>query len=158
MPQPLLESRLPSDAIPQPSDPLGELRLRVEDLEDELARLKLQLGEIKIEAQRSAVVTVLNLLGKSLKHIASGEFDIEEVQSSSPSSTQSSKWDAIKKRLPPSLAEAIGVLALHGSMNNSQLAAALGMARASCSSNIIPKLKAMGLIVKNGNNFELKEL
>jgi hypothetical protein len=124
------------------------------DLQNRVTRLEAQLDLVK----RDAVVIVLNLLGKSLKHVASGELDLDDVSTSVASSAAPSKWDAIKKRLPPSLAEAVSVLALHGSMNNSQLAAALGMARKSCSSNIVPKLKAMGLIVKNGNNFELKEL
>jgi hypothetical protein len=130
----------------------------VSRLEARIARLESRLAGDLEQATRNMVVVVLNLLSKSLKHVASGEFDLDDVSSSIASSAAPSKWDAIKKRLPPSLAEAVSVLALHGSMNNSQLAAALGMGRNNCSSNIVPKLKAMGLIVKNGNNFELKEL
>jgi DNA-binding transcriptional regulator YdaS (Cro superfamily) len=91
-----------------------------------------------------------------MKQIASGEFDIDDL--SSASETQSSKWDAIKKKLPPRHAEAIDILMLQGSMRRKQLAAALKMDYSNCSSNLIGPLLRQGWFVDNGGSLSLKDL
>jgi hypothetical protein len=129
-----------------------ELLSRVRELERRLEMLESRLDLVK----RDAVVILLNLLVKSMKQIASGEFDIDDL--SSASETQSSKWDAIKKKLPPRHAEAIDILMLQGSMRRKQLAAALKMDYSNCSSNLIGPLLRQGWFVDNGGSLSLKDL
>jgi len=126
---------------------------RIEELEERLGNLEASIPQIK----RDAVVMVLNLLGESLRHIASGKMDISDV-SQTASSQPNGKWDAVKQRLAPRLRDAVDIFLVRGSMNNSQLAAALHLGRSNCSNNVIGALKRQGLLVKSGNDYSLKQL
>jgi hypothetical protein len=131
-------------------DIMEQLRLRISQLERRVESLESALDVTK----RDAVVIVLNLLHQSLKHVASGKFDISQIESPA----QHSKWDAIKKRLQPRLAEAIDVLLLQGEMRRTQLASAMKMDYSNCAKNVIAVLIRQGLIVERGGMLSLKGL
>lgn len=150
MPQPLLNGA--SEYFDE-SPVEGNSSERIEELEERIGTLEASIPQVK----RDAVVMVLNLLGESLRHIASGKMDITEV--ASPANLQpNAKWDAVKQRLAPRLREAVDIFLVRGSMNNSQLAAALHLGRSNCSNNVIGALKRQGLLVKSGNDYSLKQL
>lgn len=148
MSQRLLDTSLVDEV--QSSDPLWD-EDRVLELEQKVRELESRIDLVK----RDAVVIVLNLLAKSMKHVASGEFDLDDLPSSDASP---SKWDAIKKRLQPRLAEAIDVLLLQGSMRRTQLSAALKMDYSNCNKNVIAILLRQGLVKDSGGMLLLKEL
>lgn len=66
-------------------------------------------------------------------------------------------WEAWKSRLGPSCAKVIDALLLHGAMNTTQLAIAVGTSRKPIP-NLIYKLNQAGLISKDGGKFSLKTL
>jgi hypothetical protein len=147
---PLLEGEIMDSPAPDPRDEeLDSLSARVSQLESALAT-------VEANAKRGAVVMVLNLLSASLKQVAAGKIDLKTVESSA--SNGDARWDAIKRGLAPRLAQAIDVLLTHGAKTNSQLAAAMKMDRTNCNNNVTLKLKQMGLIVKNGNEYSVKGL
>ena len=125
---------------------------RVERLEREVAELQAAL----INVQKQSVVTLLNVLHAAMKEVASGKFDLKtpEVEVSGGSS----KWEAIRQKYAGTrTGDVIGVLMLHGPMNQSQLAAALKTSNGNMSGNIIPQIKSLGLIVRDGSMWKLKE-
>src|ERR1017187_277576 len=146
MPLPLLESGTQEY---MPADDSAE---RIEALEARIGELESILPKIK----RDAIVIVLSLLTESLRHVASGKMDIPDVPPSSANMQANPKWDAVKQSLAPRLREAVDVFLLRGTMNNSQLAAALRLGRSNCSNNVIGELKRQGLLVKSGNDYSLK--
>src|SRR5580698_3969091 len=109
MPLPQLEGHVQEYLDEQGPDQITQLHQRIDALEGRLSDVK-----------RDAVIAVLNLLAKSLKHVASGEFDIDEVTTAASSP---SKWEPIKKRLAPRLSEAIDIFLAQGSLKRTQLAA-----------------------------------
>jgi hypothetical protein len=144
MPQPLLSGEVVGDQPQWDEDRVLELEGRVSDLERRLDTVK-----------RDAVVIVLNLLAKSMKRVAAGEFDIDEVATATSSP---SKWDAIKKRLPPRQSEAIDIFLAQGSLRRTQLAAAMKMDYSNCTKNVIAVLVRQGLLIESGGMLSLKEL
>lgn len=90
---------------------------------------------------------------QGLSHAAGDGTVTVPVQVQSPD-----KWQQIKQRLPPRLAQAIDVLLLQGSMSGTQLAAAMRMDRSNCSKNVVQILLRQGLIVRNGRELSLKQL
>jgi hypothetical protein len=146
MPQALLEGR---QEYVEPGSDLGQridaLEARISDLEAERQRI-----------MRDAVVALLNLLGQSLRHVASGKIDLDTIETSSDSG--SSKWEAIKKRLPPRQAEAIDIFLAQGSLKRTQLAAAMRMDYSNCTKNVIAVLVRQGLLIESGGQLSLKDL
>lgn len=92
-----------------------------------------------------------------------GEFDAMGVASAETDEVsalpraQGSRWEQIKQMHSPQIGKAIDVLLAHGTMNMSQLAAALRISRGNCSGNLLPKLRSLGLIV-GAKEFTLKQL
>jgi hypothetical protein len=124
-------------------------------LHDRIDVLERKLSEVK----RDAVIAVLNLLARSLKHVASGEFDLDEmaVAAAAPS-TSNGKWEFWKKRYPGRIAETIDLLLIQGEMNQSQLCSALKCDSRTLSAKVIYPLNKAGLLIKNGGMFSLKRL
>lgn len=153
MPQPLLSGHQEyvEDSAIDPA--IAALHDRVDGLESRIDELEALAPKIK----RDAVVMLLSLLTESLRHVASGKMDISEPAANLQSS--SSKWDAIIQQYSGNrIGDVLKILLLHGPMNQNQIAAALRTDPSNMSKNIIPKVKALGLIVKNGNFWTLKEL
>jgi hypothetical protein len=142
------------------SDVIAALRDRVSHLERRIEGQEARIDLVK----RDAVIVLLNLLGRSLKHVASGEFDIEEIAASVATSatgisaTGNPRWDAIKQRNPGRIAQAIETLLVHGTMSTAQLAAAMRMNRSNCSNNVVTKMNSMGMLQRDGSNWKLKDL
>ena len=149
MSQPLLDTSLPE--YPQGPDVMDILRSRIRELEHQVETLESRLDLVK----RDAVVIVLNLLAKSLKHVASGEFDLDDLPTTG---AQPSKWEPIKKRLAPRLAEAIDIFLAQGAMKRTQLSAAMRMDYSNCTKNVIAVLVRQGLLIESGGLLSLKEI
>jgi hypothetical protein len=157
-------------------EPLGDdadaLRDKVESLEQELRQARAEVIRLRATSDTAtmAVTELRRQLGPLYRafravfgeiELVVGKDDAAPVSATAAppaNGTQSSRWDAIKRGLPPRLAQAVDIVLLHGSMNNSQLAAAMKMDRTNCSNNVTSKLKSMGLFIKNGNIYSLKEL
>lgn len=131
---------------------------RFERLQDEMDDLRQQFAVARNEIKRDAVVALLGLLTSAMREMASGKYDLASIQTAAQTPATNSRWDAIKQRNPGRISEAIDVLLVHGAMNTSQLAAAMKMDRSNCGANVVPKLSKMGLLVRNGRMFSLKEL
>lgn len=132
---PLLEGEyeeLPKEDAP---NDLAELREQVEFLTTQCASLSQQVAQIK----RALAA-------------AGGNAPLASVAEAG------SKWDLIKQRLAPRLAQAVDVLRAQGPMTNTQLAYALKMNRTNCSNNVSGQLIRQGLVVRNGNELSLKSL
>ena len=142
----------------------------VDTHEDELFRLRqqlqrldeaLRLERIKNGALESSVRDVRDILTplyRSLR-LLFGEIDGMNLGDSTANmQSESPKWEAIKRRLRPKAAEAIDILMTHGAMNTSQLAAALHMNRSNVTGRVVYELNRLGLLVKNGREFSLKQL
>lgn len=146
MSQPLLDGEV-EYVEPIRLDAHGE---RLTYLEDRVASLESQLKQVK----RDAVVTLLQMLSDSMRHIASGKMDIPAMAAT----RDDNKWDAVKQRMPQRHREAIDVLLLSGSLKRTQLAAALKMDYANCAKNVIAILIRQGWLIDSGGNLSLKQL
>jgi hypothetical protein len=136
------------------------LRTEITEKDEEIRKLRKQVNVIEDGVRQ--LRGLLNPFHQFLMNVF-GEMDaigITEgatVRAETAPSRDESKWDAIKRRQSPRLAEAIDVLLAHGTMNMSQLAAALHIGKPNCSANVLPKLRAQGLITA-GREFRLKDL
>jgi hypothetical protein len=154
MPQPLLsDGNIPDaeyeDVIEPWAIALGELEKRVDALEDKAAN-----------AKHDAVVTVLNLLGQSLKEVATGRFDLDTAPAHTPTAPQfDPRWDAWKSKLGHGTAPArvIDSLLTHGGLTRVQLRQA-GEMGWSTLDTATTRLKNLGLIEKVGDKWNLKQL
>jgi len=144
MTQPLLAGR--QDYV----EPETEIERRVSAIEVRIVDLE----AMQDRAQREAVVGLLNLLAQSLRHVASGKFDLATTESAAGPS----KWEGIKKRLPPRQAEAIDIFLAQGSLKRTQLAAAMRMDYSNCTKNVIAVLLRQGLLIESGGQLSLKNL
>lgn len=70
---------------------------------------------------------------------------------------EESVWESWKQRLGGQTAKVIDALLLHGEMNTTQIAIAIGTRRNNIP-NLVFKLNQAGLINKNGGRFSLKQL
>lgn len=165
MPQPLLSGEAPTQERSGPDDRdliIKGLRAQLADAEESARGDRVKLAQI--EGGIRELRSILLPLHSVLKDVF-GEMNAmgitEGVSSASTTAAAAgpgnAKWEAIKKHHPGRLAEAIDILLAHGTMNNSQLATALHMNRNSCSTNIVPKLRQLGLIV-GAREFSLKNL
>jgi hypothetical protein len=148
----LLETRIEPD---RRDELIRDLREQNKLLEDACRRAESRVAQASHGA--AELRHVLSPLYRALQKIF-GELDEAGIGDSNASVSGGSKWDAIKSRNPGRIAQAIDTLLLHGTMNTSQLAAAMKMDRSNCSNNVVTKMKSMGLIVKNGNEFSLRSL
>ena len=124
-------------------DAIDRLELRIQKLESQIANVK-----------KDAVIMVLNLFTAALRDIAAGKFDISAL----PAATDSnSKWDEIKKRMPPRHQEAVDILLLTRK-NRTQLAAAMEMRYNTCATHVIAPLIKQGWVIESAGLLSLKEL
>jgi len=129
--------------------PGSEIEDRIAALEDRISVLE----ALARTAKRDAVVALLNMLGDSMRHIASGKMEIPETTIQADD-----KWTTIKMRLAPKLQQAVDVFLLQGPMKRTQVAAALRMDYSNCTKNVIGVLLRQGLLIENGGVLSLKQL
>lgn len=145
MAQPLLEGNV------EYMEAVTDAEQRIDALESRIAELEGAQHQVK----RDAVVALLNLLGQALRQVASGKIDLETLETPSAGP---SKWEAIKKRLPPRQAEAIDIFLAQGSLRRTELAAAMKMNYTNCATNVIAVLVRQGLLLDRGGQLQLKDL
>jgi hypothetical protein len=148
MSQPLLNGAVDAEYV-EPGSDLGN---RIEELDSRLDDLESRLILVK----RDAVAMVLNLLSHALKQVAAGKVDISSV--ASVAGDASSKWEPIKKRLQPRLAEAIDIILVQGPMKRDELRVAMKMNYTNCCNNVVLPLVRQGLLIDSGGKLSLKEL
>lgn len=148
----LLESRLETD---RRDETISDLRDQLRRLDDALRQERNKSGAIEhaLREMRHLTKPFYQLL-----RVIHGELDEAGIDGTVSVVSANPKWDAIKARNPGRIAQAIDVLLIHGTMNNSQLAAAMKMNRSNCSNNVVTKLRSMGLIIKNGSELSLRPL
>jgi len=147
---------------------------RVIELERENRKLRRDLADAKVEAQRaredanralSELRRQLSPLYKALQAVF-GELDAAGVDdgqmgpitpSVSADPPVSAIWQSWKARLGPQCGKVIDALLLQPGMNTTQLAIAVGTRRQNIP-NLIFKLNQAGLIDKAGGRFSLKAL
>ena len=137
-------------------DVIEKLNQRIEKLEDRIADLEQDRPQIR----RDAVVAVLNLLTQSLRHVASGQIDIDTPvqQAASVGAPQfDPKWEAWKQKLGAGTAPSrvIEAILTHGPLSRTQLRAA-GELGWSTMDAATARLKNLGLIEKVGDRWNLK--
>lgn len=150
--------------IEEPTDDeLMELRGLVRDLRAELSDTKRELMQTRRESTTAlaALRRQLTPLYRALQGVF-GELDAAGVEETATANSEtnprtSAVWEAWKSRLGGQTAKVIGALQLHGEMNSTQLAIAIGTRRQNIP-NLIFKLNQAGLINKNGGRFSLKQL
>lgn len=145
MAQPLLEGNV------EYVESVTDAEQRIDALESRISELEGAQHQVK----RDAVVALLNLLGQALRQVASGKIDLETLETPSAGP---SKWEAIKKRLPPRQAEAIDIFLAQGSLRRTELAAAMKMNYTNCATNVIAVLVRQGLLLDRGGQLQLKDL
>lgn len=140
--RPLLETSLVDEVDS------GGLERRVERLEREVANLK----QSAMEAAKQGVEIMLRRMFSPLHKATSvlvGDALVDDgVQSNG-------KWEVIKQRMGPRLAEVIDLLLVQGPMTTSQIAAAT-RSSGEAARQRLDKLRGQGLVEKNGQNFFLK--
>lgn len=159
-------SQLQLEGRAETRDADGQLRRENLRLHEELRLTNLALSQA--QSDKAGIVRgveeVRNTLSPLYRSLRLLFGEIEAVTGAeSPAITGNgtanlSRWEAIKQRNPGRIAQAIDVLLLHGAMSTNQLAAAMRMDRSNCSKNVVVKMKSMGLIIKTGHEFSLKEL
>lgn len=147
-------------------------------LEQEVRRLRRELADATVEAQRGRedADRALRALRRQLAPLYSalqavfGELDAAGVTDESPSPRASDApdapaitprvkavWENWKQQLPGYPARIIDALLLHADLNTAQLAIACGCKRQRISEGIV-KLNKAGLVNKNAGRFSLKSL
>jgi predicted nuclease with TOPRIM domain len=149
---------------------LQEWRREKQRLEEELLSLRRELDDARIQNEKleRSLRTLRKQLGP-LHHalravfgeieLAVGEEEPAPVASStSQPGASPSKWQAIRQKYSDSrIGDVVEILMLHGAMNQAQIAAALRTDASNVSKNIMPKIKALGLVVKNGDRWSLRD-
>lgn len=138
-----------------------ELREERDALREELRRVRADLAEARRGTAHAlgALRKQLNPLYRALQSVF-GELDAVGLDDSQPAampSRTSAVWENWKSRMPGRPAQIIDALLLHGAMNSTQIAIAIGIHR----NNVPPlifKLNKAGLIDKNGTKYSLKQL
>lgn len=140
--RPLLETTLVEESDTR------DLERRVKRLETEIANLK----QGAMDAARQGVEVMLRRMFGPLHRATSvlvGDADVEEVSQSD------GKWEVIKQRLGPKLAEVIDLLLVQGPMTTSQIASAT-RSSGEAARQRMDKLRGQGLVEKNGAHFSLR--
>lgn len=149
--------------VDERDDEIESLRADNTRLRRELAIANGEIARAKSESARA-----LGSLRKQLTPLYSalqavfGELDAAGVEDSggpvgSASPRVSAVWESWKSRLGGQTAKVIDALLLHGEMNTTQLAIAIGTRRQNVP-NLIFKLNQVGLINKKDGRFSLKQL
>ena len=138
------------------------LRAEIRSLRNELVRVRSDATRMTQESMRAFAMLRKQLA--PLYHVLQavfGELDAagvgEEIGNGSGNPRVSAVWQSWKSRLGGRKAQVIDALLLHGEMNTTQLAIAIG-----CNRNTIPnlifELNKAGLLNKNAGRFSLKQL
>lgn len=136
--QPLLEAGEVHES--EVTDPLGELRQEVAELREQLESLRDECRGF-VSMIRSARIV----------------FGSGPAPASQPSVTSDSdKWERIKAKVGGKMAQIIEALQLTGTANRTQLKNQTGGAMGTIDQAIY-KLRDMGLVVKNGEGWSLKQ-
>lgn len=126
---------------------------RLTQLEDDIADLKAKLSQVK----RDAVITLLQMLSDSMKHVASGKMDIPEV-STSASSVENGKWEILKQKYAGThIGRAIEALMIHKRLTTVQLAANIKTSKQNAYNNLVPKMIKLGILTRQGTDLVLRE-
>ena len=141
----------------------------LESLRGEVRRLRHELSNTQLEATRAhqQSAQALAMLRKQLAPLyralqaVFGEIDAAGISDNGGNPADnprvSAVWSSWKSRLGGRKAQVIDALLLHGEMNTTQLAIAIG-----CNRNTIPnlifELNKAGLLNKNAGRFSLKQL
>lgn len=145
-------------------------------LRREIAGLERELQDAKDEASKSKAASVdaihaIRALRKNLEpfylalKMIFGEISrVDADTTSSPAGSSAPtpnvsdpRWESWKSRVGERAREIIDLLLVHRAMNTSQLAAAMHRDKRTVG-NAIYELNKASILVKNGNNFSLKEL
>lgn len=153
----LLEGAIEQDEYPAEDAQRDEIR----ELRAELSRARADAAKSKHEATHalSALRKQLNPLYRALQAVY-GEMDaigVEEGAATAPTSRMSAVWENWKSKMPGRPAQIIDALMLHGAMNSTQIAIAIGIHRNNVP-QLIFRLNKAGLIDKNGTKYSLKQL
>ncbi len=145
----------------EPTDSYDDLREEIRDLREQLRDAQREVAMAKREAARALgnLRKQLNPLYQALQMVF-GELDSvdENEPLTAPVNPRTSAvWESWKSKLPGRTAQIIDALLLHGEMNSTQLAIAIGIHRNNVP-QLIFKLNKAGLIDKNGNKYSLKKL
>lgn len=135
---------------------IASLRRQLAQLDEALRLERIKTGAVEagIRKLKSATSPLFHAL-----QMIHGEIDAMGIDASSGTGSQgNAKWESIKQRLAPRLKEAIDIFLAQGSMNLTNLAAALKMDYSNCSKNVAGVLLRQGLLVKNGRELSLKDL
>lgn len=142
---------------------IEELRAENRELRDELRVARNETAQAKRDGARAMgeLRRQLGPLYKALQMVF-GELDAAGVDeapaaSGSMNARTSAVWDNWKAKLPGRPAQIIDALMLHGEMNSTQLAIAIGIHRNNVP-QLIFRLNKAGLIDKNGTKYSLKKL
>jgi hypothetical protein len=159
MPQRQLEGEVVPERAPDDRDLIIRgLRTQLAEAEDSsrVARMKVA----QIEGGLRQLRSFLAPLHSWMKDIF-GELNAMGIAEGMPAPgtpvALNSKWDVIKSHHPGRIAEAIDILLAHGRMNTAQLAVAMKTSHGNCKDNIVKRLAALGLIVREGREFRLKD-
>lgn len=140
-----------------------ELREKLDDVKEQLRQSRQETATAKRDAARamSELRRQLGPLYKALQMVF-GELDAAGVDdapasSGSVNARTTAVWENWKSKLPGRPAAIIDALMLHGEMNSTQLAIAIGIHRNNVP-GLIFRLNKAGLIDKNGTKYSLKKL
>lgn len=158
----LLEGAVDAEPIDDASDEIHDLAGQVRDLQAQLRDTKRELMQRERETAHAlgALRKQLSPLYRALQAVF-GELDavgIEDSPGAAPNPSRTSAvWESWKSRFPGRPAQVIDALLLHGALNQTQIALAVGMTRNNVP-QLIFKLNKAGLIDKNGDKYSLKQL
>lgn len=141
--RPLLETTL----VEEPST--RDLERRIKSLEDEVANLRQSVTR----AAQEGVKVMLRQMFAPLHNATS--VLVGEAKVTESAQQTNGKWEAIKQRVGPKLAEVIDLLMVQGPMTVSQIAAATRCSGEAARQRM-DKLRGQGLVEKNGAHFNLK--
>lgn len=156
----LIEGRLMPDSELESDHALRE---EIRDLRDRLRDAQRELSAAQHESAR-ALGNLRRQLGPLYQalQMVFGELDAAGVNEAPAASAQvnsrtSAVWENWKTKLPGRPAQIIDALLLHGEMNSTQIAIAIGIHRNNVP-GLIFRLNKAGLIDKNGTKYSLKKL
>lgn len=144
-----MSSRPLLEAAPVEEATLAEIERRLKRLESEVSGIK----QAAMEAAQQGVEIMLRRMFAPL-HKATSVM-VGETKSGGASDSEG-KWEIIKQRIGPKLAEVIDLLLIQGPMSVSQIAAAT-RSSGEAARQRMDKLRNQGLVDKNGTHFSLRQ-
>jgi len=159
----LLEGVVEADYHSAADEEYNNMREEISTLREQLRDAQREASAAKRDAAR-ALANLRKQLGPLYQalQMVFGELDAAGVEEPSAASgpvnaRTSAVWESWKSKLPGRTAQIIDALLLHGEMNSTQIAIAIGIHRNNVP-QLIFKLNKAGLIDKNGTKYSLKKL